>query len=356
MNYIWSKKSLLNFIYTNIIKIVWKRNFIFSDLFAWTWIVWRYFKEKWHRVIANDLQYYSFVLNKNYIENHKELYFSNLLNEIPELLVWDVNNSKEIVIEYLNNLKWKKGFIYKNYSIGWTKWKEFERMYFSDENAMKCDAIRSKIEEWRKKELINDNEYYFLLASLLENIDKVANTASVYWAFLKSLKKSAQNLMTLKPADFFLNDNEHTVYNSDINELIKDTSHDVVYLDPPYNERQYSANYHLLETIAKYDNPKVTGKTWMRDYSKQKSLYCRKAEVKKSFRELVQNIDAKYVFLSYNCEWLMSLEDIKEVMSERWEYGVFTKKYRRFKADKTENRNHKKDTVTEYLHYVKITK
>lgn len=63
--------------------------------------------------------------------------------------------------------------------------------------------------------------------------------------------------MNLKPADFFLNDHEHTVYNSDINELIKNTSHDVVYLDPPYNERQYSANYHVLETIAKYDNPEI---------------------------------------------------------------------------------------------------
>jgi adenine-specific DNA-methyltransferase len=57
---------------------------------------------------------------------------------------------------------------------------------------------------------------------------------------LKKLKKLAQNLMFLKPADFFLNDNEHIVYNSDINELIKNTSHDVVYLDPPYNHRQYS--------------------------------------------------------------------------------------------------------------------
>jgi adenine-specific DNA-methyltransferase len=158
--------------------------------------------------------------------------------------------------------------------------------------------------------------------------------------------------MWLKPANFLINDHENSVYNSDVNELVKNTSHQVVYLDPPYNERQYSANYHVLETIAKYDNPVLKGKTWMRDYSKQKSLYCKKAEVKASFRELVQDIDAQYIFLSYNCEWLMSHEDIKEIMSEVWEYGVFKKEYKRFKADKTENRNHKKNSVTEYLHYV----
>lgn len=354
MNYIWSKKSLLEFIEKSILKIVSEKDYTFSDLFAGTGIVWRYFKEKWHKIISNDLQYYSYVLNKNYIWNHTDLYFAGIRDEVTDLFVSDVNTHKEVVCNYLNNLPGKKWFIYKNYSLGWTKWQEFERQYFSDENAMKCDAIRTKIEDWYENKKITENEYYFLLTSLLENIDKVANTASVYWAFLKKLKKSAQNTMQIKPADFLLNHHEHTVYNNDINELIKNTTHDVVYLDPPYNARQYSSNYHLLETIAKYDDPKIKWKTGLRDYSKQKSLYCSKVEVKNSFRELIQNIDAKYVFLSYNCEWLMSLEDIKEIMSERGEYGIFKKEYRRFKADKTENRNHKKDCVTEYLHYVVI--
>jgi len=356
MNYIWSKKSLLDFIYKNIINVVWNKNFILSDLFAWTGIVWRYFKEKWHQVIANDMQYYSYVLNRNYIWNHTDLYFSWLIWEIPELFTGNVNNYKEIVCEYLNNLPWKKGFIYKNYSLSGTKWTEFERQYFSDENALKCDAIRNKIEKWKKEEKIIENEYYFLLASLIEATDKVANTASVYGAFLKQLKKSALKPLLLKPAFYFHNDQDHFVYNQDVNFLIKETSHDVVYLDPPYNERQYSANYHLLETIAKYDNPQIRWKTWLRDYSKQKSRYCQKQEVLKSFHDLVQNIDAKYIFLSYNDEWLMTLEEIKEIMSQRWEYWVLTQEYRRFKADKTENRNHVKDKTIEYLHYVKILK
>ena len=300
------------------------------------------------------MQYYAFVLNKNYIWNHTDLYFTNLLDEILDLLVWNVNTYKEIVCNYLNNLASQKWFIYKNYSSWWTKWQEFERMYFSDENAMKFDAIRTKIEEWKQQETISDNEYYFLLASLIESIDKVANTASVYGAFLKNLKKSVIKPLFLSPADFFVNDHEHDIFNEDINNFILNSSHDVVYLDPPYNHRQYSGNYRLLETIARYDNPQITGKTGMRDCSLQKSDYCKRAEVKKAFSHLIENIDASYVFLSYNYEWLLSFEEIKTIMSKRWKYWVFTKDYRRFKADKNEARRHKKDSVIEYLHYVKI--
>ena len=112
MNYIWSKKSLLEFIEKSINSVVKEKDYIFSDLFAGTWIVGRYFKEKGHRVIANDLQYYSYVLNRNYIWNHKILSFSWLEKEIPELFVTDLHNTKNVVLDYLNELKWKKGFIY----------------------------------------------------------------------------------------------------------------------------------------------------------------------------------------------------------------------------------------------------
>lgn len=356
MNYIWSKKSLLEFIENSILEIVSEKKYTFSDLFAWTWIVWRYFKEKWYSVIANDLQYYSFVLNKNYIENHVILLFEGLLNDVENLKEAEVKDRKDFVIEYLNGISWEKWFIYNNYSLWGTKWQEFERQYFSDENALKCDAIRIKIEEWKKSEKITDWEYYFLLTSLLESIDKVANTASVYWAFLKKLKKTAKISLQLQSADFFLNENKYEVYNQDINELIKNKEFDIVYLDPPYNERQYSANYHILETIAKYDNPDIKWKTGLRDYSNQKSNYCKKWEAKKSFTDLIKSIDAKYIFLSYNSDWLLSLEEIKEIMSTRWEYWFFEKEYKRFKADKTENRNHNQKVLKEYLHYVIVKK
>ena len=125
-----------------------------------------------------------------------------------------------------------------------------------------------------------------------------------------------------------------------------------MYLDPPYNHRQYASNYHILETIAKYDNPKIHGKTGLRDYENQKSLYCSRIEAKNTFKDLILKAKVKYIFLSYNNEGTMSLDDIKEIMSLRGKYGYFTKKYNRFKADKTENRNHKADKTIEYLHYV----
>lgn len=356
MNYIGSKFSLLNFIYKGITNIVDHKDYSLSDLFAGTWAVGKFFKSKWHRIIANDLQYYSYILNCNYIGNHTDLYFTWLSTTIPELLTSEIHERKSIVCKYLQDLPWVQGFIYHNYSSGWTVLQEYQRLYYSDENAMKCDAIRTTIEKRYTDKLITDNEYHFLLASLIEAIDKVANTASVYGAFLKQLKKSALKPLELKAAEYYMSDTEHTIYNMNINELIKTTTHDVVYLDPPYNHRQYSGNYHILETIAKYDNPIIKGKTWMRDTSNQKSLYCSKSEVKKAFKELIDNIDAKYVFLSYNDEWLMSTDDIKEIMSHRGEYGVITQEYKRFKADKTESRNHLKNTVIEYLHYVKITK
>lgn len=343
MNYIWSKKSLLEFIENSISQIAVEKDYSFADLFAWTHSVWSFFKEKWHKIIANDLQYYSYILWKNLIENNEDLKFLWLKSE---------NISEKNIFEYLQNLEWKHWFIYKNYSLWGTKWQEFERMYFTDENAMKCDAIRLKIAEWKKEKRISEGEYFFLLASLLESIDRVANTASVYGAFLKNFKKSALKNLQLEPVKFAKNNYKNEVYNENINEFIKNRKFDIVYLDPPYNERQYSANYHILETIAKYDNPKIKWKTGLRDYWEQKSDYCKKWEVKKIFSELIKNIDAKYIFLSYNSDGLLSLDDIKEIMSIRGEYGFFKKEYKRFKADSSRKNNDK--ILYEYLHYVKI--
>lgn len=350
MNYIGSKLSLLDFLDESIRKVVDQNCHIFCDLFAGTGAVGTYFKKRGYKVIANDIQYYSFVLNKQYIENHKELKFEGLGKLLPEIKNTKIENRKNFICEYLSNLKGKEGFIYNNYCLGGTKGKAHERLYFSDDNGKKCDAIRTKIEKWKKDKLINENEYYFLLASLIETIDKYANTASVYGAYLKKLKKTAQKNIVLKPAELIVNDNDHKVFNEDINKLIKKIEGDILYLDPPYNHRQYATNYHLLETIAKYDNPKIHGKTGLRNYEDQKSVYCSRAKVKSAFRNLITNAKVKYIFLSYNNEGLMTADDIKEIMSLRGKYGYFTKAYGRFKADK--NRNYSADRTTEYLHYV----
>lgn len=353
MNYIGSKLSLLEFLEKGINEVVKEKdNKVFCDLFAGTGVVGSYFKKKGYKIIANDIQYYSYVLNRHYIGNHRELNFTGLKKEIPRLKNTQTKKRKELVCDYLSKLEGLKGFIYKNYCFGGTKNKKDPRQYFSDENGMSCDAIRQKIEEWKNDRFISDDEYYFLITTLIESIDKLANTASVYGAFLKKLKKTAQNNLILKPAELIINDQDHEVFNEDINEVVEKTGGDILYLDPPYNHRQYATNYHLLETIAKYDNPKIHGKTGLRDYDNQKSLFCSRVQVKNAFKELILKARARYIFLSYNNEGLMTLGDIKEIMSLRGKYNYFTKKYNRFKADKSENRNYRADKTVEYLHYV----
>jgi adenine-specific DNA-methyltransferase len=354
MNYIGSKLSLLEFLEESINKVVDKNCNTFCDLFAGTGIVGSYFKRKGYKIIANDIQYYSYVLNRHYIGNHKELNFAKLTKEIPDLKSIGVKNRKNLVCNYLSDLRGVKGFIYKNYCLSGTKDKKESRQYFSDENGMRCDAIRQKIENWKEQSLISDDEYYFLIASLVESIDKYANTASVYGAFLKKLKKRAQNNLILKPAELIIDDQDHEVFNEDINKVAEKIEGDILYLDPPYNQRQYATNYHMLETIAKFDNPKIHGKTGLREYQDQKSLYCSRIQVKRAFKDLIFKAKAKYIFLSYNNEGLMTLDGIKEIMSLRGKYGYFTKEYNRFKADKDENREYSANKTLEYLHYVAI--
>ena len=352
MNYIGSKLSLLEFLEESINKVADKNCHTFCDLFAGTGIVGSYFKKKGYSVIANDIQYYSFVLNKQYIENHEHLEFQKLSKILPKLKNIEIDKRKNFVCDYLSNLKGIKGFIFNNYCLGGTQNQEFQRQYFSDENGKRCDAIRTEIEKWQKEQLTTDNEYYFLLATLIETIDKRANTASVYGAFLKQLKKTAQTPFVLKPAELILNDRDHKVFNEDINELVGKIKGDILYLDPPYNHRQYATNYHLLETVARYDDPKIHGKTGLRDYENQKSLYCSRMKAKEAFKDLISRSKVKYIFLSYNNEGLMTLGDIKEIMSKRGKYGFFTQEYGRFKADKDKNRDFKSTKTLEYLHYV----
>ncbi len=329
MNYIGSKYSLIEFLNETINLVVGSNdadNMVFADLFAGTGVVGSNFKEKGFRVIANDIQNYSYVLNKHYIENTPPI---------------DVKK-----FDYLYELAGVKGFIYKNYCAG----SGSGRNYFTDENGKKCDSIRIELEKLKNSSDITESEYFFLLASLINSIDKYANTASVYGAFLKHIKKSAEKTFKLELLPIIPGDEKSKAYNEDINELIKKIEGDILYLDPPYNERQYCTNYHVLETISLYDNPPLYGKTGLRSYAKQKSDFCSKKTVTLAFEDVVKNANFNYIFLSYNNEGLMPLDVIKTIMQKYGQYEIFTKDYKRFRADKVENRNHKAETTTEYLH------
>lgn len=339
MNYIGSKYSLISFLEESIDKTLKLCNetrnpseMVFADLFAGTGVVSGSFKKQGYSIIANDIQYYSYVITKHMIENNGNL---------------DKERCNQLIAE-LNSLDGVEGFIYKNYSYEGTEGQEYRRLYFSDFNAKKCDAIRIAIEDWFNQGKINENEYFFLLGSLINSIDKCANTASVYGAYLKKLKKSALKEMELTALPIMQGTVDCKVYNEDISELIKKVSGDILYLDPPYNARQYCTNYHLLETIAKYDNPQIKGKTGLRDYVDQKSVFCNKVKVADAFAALIKNAKFKYIFLSYNNEGLMSFDTIEKIMKKHGKYKVYMQQHRRFKADNA--RDIKSDSTIEYLH------
>lgn len=328
MNYIGSKNKLSSWIVEVVQNTVKSplQELSFCDLFAGTGIVGRTFKPLVKQVMANDVEFYSFVLLKNYIENHQEI------------------ASAENYIQQLNDLSGKKGFVAEEYGENG----KAERLFFSQANAEKIDACRQQIERWKTSEEISAELYYFLLTSLLESADKVANTASVYGAFLKKIKTSAAKPLVIQPAEFVKTSQQNQVFQEDANQLIQQIDGDILYLDPPYNARQYGANYHLLTTIAKYDTFAPKGKTGLRDY--YRSTYCKKREVAAEFEDLIKQAKFSYIFLSYNNEGLMPPEEIKAIMSKYGKYSLATKNYQRFKADKTENRNHKANQTIEYLH------
>ncbi|MDE7216543.1 MAG: DNA adenine methylase, partial [Helicobacter sp.] len=150
----------------------------------------------------------------------------------------------------------------------------------------------------------------------------------------------------LEPAFFEYSKNQHAVFNEDSSQLIQKIEGDILYLDPPYNAREYGANYHILNTIALYDDFTPRGKTGLREY--EKSNWCKKAKVANELETLIKNAKFEWIFLSYNDEGLLSLEQIRAIFEKYGTYSLKSQKYQRFKADS--NRTHKQDSTIEYLH------
>lgn len=332
MNYIGSKHKLSDFIQTTVHSVCGEdlSQKVCCDLFAGTGVVGQAFKPKVKTVIANDLEYYSYVLNRA---------------QLCEVF----GKEEHLLCQELDALQGVTGFVSKNYG----EYGKENRLYFSQENAEKIDAMRTTIENWKEVSKISEGQYFSLLATLLKAADKVANTASVYGAFLKNIKPSARRTLQLvkqAPPTHSLKKEatQHLVFNLDANELIKKIEGDILYLDPPYNARQYGANYHLLNTIAKYNIFTPRGKTGLPDYNK--SAYCSKRTVAESLDELIKNAQFKHVFLSYNNEGLLPQDTVRTILEHYGRYNLVTTKYQRFKADKTENRNHKATSTTEQLH------
>ena len=189
-------------------------------------------------------------------------------------------------------------------------------MYLTPENAKRIDYIRTTIEKWKKENLIKENEYFYLLATLIEGVPFVSNITGTYGAYLKDWDKRAFKKFEMIRLNVVNNNEENECYREDANELIKKVSGDILYIDPPYNSRQYLPNYHLLETIARYDEPKINGKTGIRTYTEEKSNYCIKSKVYDELEELIKNAKFKHIIMSYNQEGLLKKEEIEQILKK----------------------------------------
>ncbi len=349
MNYIGSKYTLLPFLEHVFRQVADGSEKVFCDIFAGTGAVGRHFKKLGLQIIANDLQYYAYALNKAYIEINDPPSFAGLRKkhgaDIAEYRLLFENPAEE-ALAFINHLPGVSGFITQNYSPAG------DRLYYTRENAENADAIRQAIETWRTEQVITEPEYFYILCALLEAIDQVANTASVYGAYLKKFKASALKPLRLRPLELKNQVSGCRVFQRNANELIAEIECDVLYLDPPYNHRQYGANYHVLETIAAYDSPQLNGVTGMREYPR--SAYCRKSSAREAMEQLIRQARTKHILISYNDEGVMSLEELQEILSLRGEPKSFQTNYNRFKADN--GREYKRDSTIEYVHYVKVVR
>ena len=355
MRFIGCKENLLDFIESFIKQRDIKGN-VFCDLFAGTVSVGKHFKKLGYKIISSDLLYFSYVLQKVYIEQNQYPRFEKLLKHLKidpieeTLFTSDSQKAKE-VIKYLNELEGHEGFIYKNYSPEGTKSQTYVRKYFTGDNAKRIDTIRGKIEEWKKANLINEQEYFFLLCSLIEAVPFVANISGVYAAFLKEWDKRAFKRLTLEVPEIIKSNETHRVFNInglDVLDRVKNI--DILYLDPPYNERQYAPNYHILETIAKWDNPRIKGITGMREYEKQKSEFCNPKTGLKALEEILKKGNFKHLLLSYNDEGIMPKNEILKLFNKYGKSEIVEQNYQRYKSN---SNGEAKNGVKEQIYYLK---
>ena len=340
MRFIGNKTNLLN----DISKVI-KDNCdgtekVFCDIFSGTASVSRFFKNK-YTIISNDLLYSSYILQMGTIENTDTPTFDKIRKVLNIEDVFDYLENTDISKENFNK------FIYENYSPN----DNCERMYLTPENALRIDFIRNKIENWKNKELITINEYYYLLASLIEGVPYVSNITGTYGAYLKQWDKRAFKKFELIRLNVIDNKSNNKCYNRNANELIKEIKGDILYLDPPYNERQYLPNYHLLETIARYDNPEIKGKTGIRKYETEKSNYCIKNKVYNELKELIKKANFKHIIVSYNQDGLLSEDEIKSILIDCGNedtYKLYKIPYKQYQNKLTK----KLDIHYEYLFYI----
>ncbi|ULO03783.1 DNA adenine methylase [Campylobacter sp. RM12651] len=351
ITYLGNKRSLLDFIAMGVeyAKIELKKDKLSSvDLFSGSGIVARFLKQHSSYLIANDLESYSKAINECYLLNINDDFYKELLNEYNIL-------SQEII----NNLD-NAGFIKELYSPkDELNISPNDRVFYTNYNASYIDTARKLLEH-------NKYKKYFLAPLLYEASVKV-NTSGVFKGFYKNKNGigqfggEGQNALSRIKANINLQMPVFSAYNvpfevfkMDANNLAKELDCDLCYIDPPYNQHPYGSNYFMLNLITNYIKPsdisKVSGiaKGW------NKSAYNYKATALESFTELISNLKAKIVLISYNNEGIIEENELMNMLKQFGQVQMLEQKYNTFRASR--NLNNRALYVSEKLYILKNNK
>ncbi|WP_088810681.1 MULTISPECIES: Dam family site-specific DNA-(adenine-N6)-methyltransferase [unclassified Listeria] len=323
LRFIGSKATLLKNIDNILADKLTGKEETFLDLFAGTNVVGNYFKD-YFTVYSNDLLYFSFVNAKAIIENNGHLTFEGLKTiGIASPLDFLQENAEKYV---LSNVI---GYYEENYTP------TGGAMYLTTENGKRIDYIRDTIDSWNSEGILKVSEYFYLVSVLIEAIPYVSNITGTYGAFLKHWDKRSLNPLELIPLEVKNNGKYNKAINQDANDLVTKISVDIVYIDTPYNNRQYASNYHLLENVAKNNKPELSGKTRIFDWSPLRSEYAMKRNAMRAMSDLLNNIDATHIVLSYNNEGIIEENELIELVKKQsfnGEIQVEKIPYRKYKS------------------------
>jgi adenine-specific DNA-methyltransferase len=367
MRYIGNKTRLLPFLLRTIARLGLAPGGA-HDAFAGTAAVGRALKSAGWRVASSDLMTYSYVFQRAYVVAQRSPGFAALRAGDAELRrafrspafrkTVAGTGTLGAVSEYL--ARWvdaERGFIGSHFAPAGG------RMYFTQENADRIDAIRRRLHEWWSSGLIEDDAYYVLLAALIEGADRVANTAGVYAAYMKQWQPNARRPLTLVPVVPTRGARGATAHRADAGAVARAAGDmELIYIDPPYNARQYAGYYHIPELIARgwFDElPVMRGKTGLiAGDGQQQSAWCSRRRVRGALAELLAGTGAHHALVSYNSEGLLSERDLRDVLAASAPSGKiqrFSRGYRRYRSDSDRvGRVYHGDRVRELLYHVRL--
>lgn len=296
IEYIGHKEQHLRRIVDTVVRLTGGASGQVADLFCGTGCVSGGFKAAGYKVIANDTLSVCVRMAETVLLNSGPPHFVGLQGKYKKL---PNTSSYESILAALNAAPPRVGFITQTYSPLAQRYGGTPRRYFTEANAMKIDGIRSLLKKWEP--MLARGENALLISDLIMAANAVSNVAGVYGGFLRNWKKRATDELSLKPRTFVCGSRlGHQVLSMDATDLAESISPLVVYADPPYTKRQYAAYYHLPETVAIGDTPKVDGRTGLRPWAAKSSRWCHKRFASNELNRLVSRVRAPFMVLSYS--------------------------------------------------------